>query len=436
MNTMIKWVFTALMCGANIMGSCQQKSKTAPPQSASSETAYKQYKNTTVPKAAVDALSMIREEDASSLDAINIKDFAFAMPGGQRVEANARVLGNEDTARGTNVAPAIRAALQAARKGQFVIIGPGDWVVSSPVELPASKQVNLICIGTLHFNKSDGFRIGPPKGTDPQHHLFFYGSLIGAENLPRHTRTTTQAGMQPQWAKMTNTAVDITNCSKNFVLINRAEGFGNAVRINGGNGNGAQENTVSFQFFYKNANGITLRSTDGNSYVDKNKFIGFYGGSGRIAGGLAINIDGYEGKAPNGEQYNGAFRSNEFHFVVEQVDNIIVANGDITEPVFDITIEAGDNTGVYGENPIQIRCVAPNFMRSPKFCGAGIINTKWLKGGLGVNGVIMGVPIYYNNYQLLGTNGRTDEKGNIIMTPRGVVPKKIRDALPANIRLQ
>jgi hypothetical protein len=393
-------------------------------------------KTQSVPKFAYDALSSIDESNTDKLDALNIKDFGGAMPDGQQVQANARVMSNEDTARGTNVAPAISAAIKAASKGQFVIIGPGEWVVSTPIELPASKQVNLICMGTLHFNKRDGFRISAPKGTDPQHHLFFYGSLIGTENLPKHTRGTHDLGTQPVWAEMTNTAVDITNSSKNFILINRAEGFGNAVRINGVGGNGAEQNTVSFQFFYKNANGITLRSIDGNSYVDHNRFIGFYGGCGRISGGLAINIDGYEGKAPNGEQYNGAFRSNEFHFLIAQVDSVIVANGDITEPLFDITIEGGDNTGVYGARPFQMRSVAPNLVRSPKFCGAGIINTKWLTGPLGVNGVIMGMPIYYDNHTLLGTDGKTDGKGNIIIKSRGAVSKKIIADLPKNLRVE
>lgn len=392
-------------------------------------------KQQSVPKFALDALGNINEDDANKLDAINIKDFSSAMPNGQEVQANARVMGNEDTARGTNVAPAIMAALKAASRGQFVIIGPGEWVVSTPIDLPPSKQVNLICMGNIHFNKRDGFRISAPSGTDPQHHLFFYGSLIGAENLPKHTRATHDLGTQPAWAQMKNTAIDITNCSRNFILINRAEGFGNAVRINGEKGNGAQENTVSFQFFYKNANGITLRSIDGNSYVDKNKFIGFYGGSGRISGGLAINIDGYDGAAPNGERFNGAFRSNEFHFVVEQVDGIVVANGDVTEPLFDITIEAGDNTGVYG-TAFQMRSQSPNYVRSPKYCGAGIFNSKWLTNGLGVNGVIMGVPVYYNNHTLLGIEGKTDGKGNIIMKSRGPVAKKIIADLPKNLRVE
>lgn len=393
-------------------------------------------KLTVVPKTAVDALAQIDPEDAAKLDALNITDFSNAMPGGVRVQANARVLSNEDTARGTNVAPAIAAAMRAARPGQFIIIGPGDWVVSSPIELPDKKQVNLICMGNLHFNKSDGFSIvAPSGGPSPQHHLFFYGSLIGSENLPKHTKQSHDAGTQPKWAEMKNTAVDITNSSKNFVLLNRVEGFGNAVRINGEKGYGSEENTVSFQFLYKNANGITLRSIDGKSYVDHNKFVGFYGGSGRISGGLAINIDGYEKPAHNGERYNGAFRSNEFHFLIAQVDNIIVANGDITEPLFDITIEGGDNTGVYGIDPIQMRSVGPNVVRSPKFCGNGILNTKWLSKGLGVNGVIMGVPVYFDNYALLGTTGRTDEKGNVIIQAKAKVPQSIKDKLPKTIKV-
>ena len=430
---MKRLAITVSFCYLCIAGACQRKAKEK--QKEKEEITFRDLKSTAVPKFALDALGTINEDDAGKLDALNIKDFSSAMPGGQSVQANARVLGGEDTARGTNVAPAIMAAIKAAAKGQFVIIGPGEWVVSTPIDLPPSKQVNLICMGNIHFNKRDGFRISAPSGTDPQHHLFFYGSLIGEENLPRHTRAAHDAGTQPAWAQMKNTAIDITNCSRNFILINRAEGFGNAVRINGGKGNGAQENTVSFQFFYKNANGITLRSLDGNSYVDKNKFIGFYGGAGRISGGLAINIDGYDGKAPNGEKFNGAFRSNEFHFIVEQVDGIVVANGDVTEPIFDITIEAGDNTGVYG-TAFQMRSESPNFVRSPKYCGAGIFNTKWLTNGLGVNGVIMGVPVYYNNHTLLGVEGKTDGKGNIIMKKRGAVSKKIIDDLPKNIKVE
>jgi hypothetical protein len=404
-----------------------------PGKGAGKKALYRDYKSITVPSFVVDIFANIDDDDASKLNAINIKEFNDAMPAGERVIANATVVGDEDTARGTNVAPAIKAALKAAMKGQFVIIGPGEWVVSTPIEIPASKQVNVICIGNLHFNKRDGFRITAPSGADPQHHLFFYGTLIGRENMPRHTKAAHDAGTQPQWAEMSNTAIDITNCAKNYILLNKAEGFGNAVRINGEKGMGSQENTVSFQYLNKNANGITLRSVDGNSYVDKNKFIGLYGGAGRISGGLAINIDGCEGRARNGERYNGAFRSNEFHFIVEHVDSIMVANGDITEPVFDITIEAGENTGVFGV-PFQIRSVEPNYMRSPKFCGAGIFNTKWLTNGLGRNGVIMGVPVYYNARTLVGTDGKIDDNGNIVMEVRTPLPKKIKDGLPKNIK--
>ena len=426
---------TVSLCYLWMIGACQQNKKENDTKKTDKEdVSFRDLKSVDVPNFAIDALGTIDEGVADKLEALNIKDFSSAMPDGMRVQANARVVGSEDTARGTNVAPAINAAIKAAAKGQFVIIGPGEWVVSTPIDLPPMKQVNLICLGNIHFNKRDGFRISAPSGTDPQHHLFFYGRLIGAENLAYHSRKTHDLGTQPKWSEMTNTLIDITNCGRNFILINRAEGFGNAVRISGEKGRGADENTISFQFFYKNANGITLRSVDGNSYVDHNRFIGFYGGSGRISGGLAIKIDGYEGKAPNGERYNGAFRGNEFHFIVAQLDSIMVAKGDITEPLFDIMIEAGDNTGVYG-TAFQIRSEAPNFMRSPRYCGAGFFITKWLSNGLGLNGRIMGMPIYYNNYYLLGTTGKTDAKGNIIIETSGPVPKRIKDDLPANVRL-
>jgi hypothetical protein len=406
-----------------------------PADKAETSSAFENYKTKKVPEFAVKVLADMAASGDKSIEALNIRDFSRAMPGGHKVVPDATVSGNEDTARGTNVAPAIIAAINAAAKGQFIIIGPGEWLVSTPIDLPVSKQVNLVCMGTLHFNKRDGFRIKAPVGADPQHHLFFYGSLVGRENMPKHSKATHDAGTQPKWSEMTNTAIDITNCSRNFILINKAEGFGNGVRINGSNGNGSQENTVSFQFLYKNANGITLKSIDGNSYVDKNYFMGFYGGAGRISGGLAVNIDGYEGAAPNGERYNGAFRSNEFHFMIEQVDSIIVANGDVSEPVFDITVEAGVNTGVYGTTGFKMRSVAPNFVRSPKYCGSGIFNTTWLTNGMGVNGTILGMPVYFNNHTLIGTYGKTDASGNLIMETRAPLPKTLKDALPASIKI-
>lgn len=428
---MKRTAYIIAICFGCISAACQQtKGETEPEVTAS----FQKYKSRQVPQEAVQMLAQLSMDGGNSIEALNIRDFSRAMPHGVKVVPDAKIVGIEDTARGTDVAPAIIAAIAAASAGQFIVIGPGDWVVSTPIELPASKQVNLVCNGNLHFNKRDGFLIKQPVNKDPQHHLFFYGSLIGRENMPRHTRATYEAGTQPNWLNMTNTAVDITNCSRNFILINRAEGFGNAVRINGEKGNGAQENTISFQFFYKNANGITLRSVDGNSYVDKNYFMGFYGGAGRISGGLAVKIDGFDGPAPNGERFNGAFRSNEFHFLIEQVNNIIVANGDVTEPIFDITIEGGDNTGVFGTG-FQMRSEAPNFVRSPKYCGSGVFSIKWLTGGLGIDGIIMGMPVYYNHSILLGTNGKTDRSGNIIMESRTPLSKTIIDKLPSNIKI-
>src|SRR5688572_22506013 len=162
-------LLTAGLCYLCMTGACQQNKKGSETgKQNKEEISFRELKNKELPKFAIDALGSINENDAEKLDALNIKDFSSAMPGGQRVQANARVMGNEDTARGTNVAPAINAAIRAAAKGQFVIIGPGEWVVSTPIDLPPSKQVNLICMGNIHFNKRDGFRISAPSGTDPQ----------------------------------------------------------------------------------------------------------------------------------------------------------------------------------------------------------------------------------------------------------------------------
>src|SRR5215213_9659515 len=108
---------------------CQQKEKEKPKEKAKQkqEISFRDLKNPSAPKFAFDVFGSIDESDAHKLDALNIKDFGGAMPNGQRVQPDAKVSGNEDTARGTNIAPAISAAIMAATRGQFVIIGPGEW---------------------------------------------------------------------------------------------------------------------------------------------------------------------------------------------------------------------------------------------------------------------------------------------------------------------
>jgi hypothetical protein len=82
-----------------------------------------------------------------------------------------------------------------------------------------------------------------------------------------------------------------------------------------------------------------------------------------------------------------------------------------------------------------MRSEGPNFVRNPKYCGGGVFSTTWLTRGMGVNGTLMGVPVYFKSYALIGTNGITDDQGNIIMENHTPLPKALKDALPANIKM-
>jgi hypothetical protein len=159
-------------------------------------------------------------------------------------------------------------------------------------------------------------------------------------------------------------------------------------------------------------------STDGEQlFNDKNVITGLDGGTLRVSGGLAVLFDGYSQlTAVNGEPYSGAFRSDEIHIMVEQDDSIMVANGEITEPKFDITVEAGSGTGVFGTTGYKMRSVSPNFVRNPKYWGNGIICTSWVTQGMGIGGSIEQAMFVNCNGTFIGNRGTIDAAGNIVMT--------------------
>jgi hypothetical protein len=337
--------------------------------------------------------------------------------------------------RGTNNTPALQRAIDAADDNQLVVVPFGRWLFSSPLDsVRGPKRLNLKIEGDTYHNGSDFLIITNAGGMYEQHTVEFTGNATGTVNLPRHTKQTHDAGTQPDWSKLTGTLVKIYNTFQVSVQFNKVEGFQQPIEIIGGHGNGSQENTIAGRFFYRNANGITLTSLDGQSYCDKNVFTGVNNGTLRISGGLGLKIDGYAGKAPNGEVYNGAFRSNEFHLMIEQVDSVAECNGDITEPKFDITVEGGVNTGVFGKVGFRMRSVAPNFVRSPRYCGRGIYGASLIQNGMGIGGTIE-VPVWNEkNWAYYGDNAIIDEKGNIVFRRPPGLTKAKRDAAPANFK--
>ena len=339
--------------------------------------------------------------------------------------------------RGTNNTPALQRAIDAADDNQLVVVPYGKWLFSTPLDsVKGPKRLNLKIEGDTYHNGSDFLILTNAGGMYEQHTVEFTGNATGNINLPRHTKETHDNGTQPQWSKITGTLVKIYNTYQVSVQFNKVEGFQQPIEIIGGRGNGSQENTIAGRWFYKNANGITLTSLDGQSYCDKNVFTGVNNGLLRISGGLALKIDGYAGKAPNGEVYNGAFRSNEFHLVVEQVDSVAECHGDITEPEFDITVEGGVKTGVFGKVGFRMRSVAPNYVRSPRYEGRGIYGSDLLQNGMGVNGRIE-VPIWNNkNWAYYGNSAVIDEKGDIVFPKATATQRSKLSAAPANFKFE
>lgn len=356
--------------------------------------------------------------------------------------ANATFPGSGNNASGTNQTPALAAMYAAAASGQLMIIPNGNWLFSTPLDTVTGKRMNLLVLGDTYHNGSDWLIFKNATGPQDQHRVTHMGYCNGRINIPTQNRTNYLAGTGPNWASFTGSPFKLFNVYQVVIEFNKIEGFRSGVQIMGG-GNcsgcnaGSQENTIVGRHILKCAVGIRLTSLDGNSYIDKNVFSGPNHGTMRISGGLALEMDGnpnlsaFNDPITNVKEiYNGAFRSNEFHFLVELVDSIANCNGDITYNEFDITVEGGASTGVFGRG-FQMRSVAPNYVLAPKFNGQGVYGSTKLQNGMGINGTI-NVPIW-NGGTYYGNNAVIDEDGNIVFY-NSSASKTVRDNAPSNFR--
>jgi len=346
------------------------------------------------------------------------------------VVADAIVPQRGNLVRGTDNTPALQRAINAAEDGEPVVVPAGKCLFATPLDsIKGPRRVNLLIFADTYHNGSDFIIITNPNGAYEQHTIRHEGTAFGSTNLPRHTKQTHDNGTGPKWNELKGTFVKIFNAYQQKIEVNKVEGFKAAVELIGGHGAGTQENTVVIRSAYKNANGIVLTSLDGASYIDKNEFR-----VSRLSGGLGIKIDGYAGKAKNGEVYNGAARSNRFHVMIEQVDSIAECHGDITETLFDVTVEGGDNTGVFGRTGFRMRSVAPNFVRSPRYTGQGIFEERMIQEGMGVGGTIF-VPVWNSKKGIMyGNFALIDNEGNIVFQGPSTLPQAYRDGAPKNFR--
>jgi hypothetical protein len=347
-------------------------------------------------------------------------------------------IGGGDYATGTDNTSALQDAIDAADDNQWVVVPPGDYLFSSVLDSikgTGNKEVNLLFIGNVYTAGNDFIRITNGGGAFEHHKIIFEGNIIGRINIPSHTKTTHDNGTGPDWDAFTGVPVKLINVDNSYVQFNKVEGTKAPIEIIGGGGNGSQENQVYWSWFYKNAHGMILSSTNGTSWGDKNVF--GRGVASRVSGGLAIKMDGYSGAASNGEVYNGAFRSNEFHFLIEQVDSIAEVQGDANYNLFDITIEGGTNTGVFGSSPWNLRITAPNYVEYSTITGRGYYDLSRMgsgsTGSMGRNSNI-DIPLFLNDATFIGASAVTDNSGNLIIDVKKSLTQSTRNLLPAFVK--
>lgn len=354
--------------------------------------------------------------------------------------ADGWVQGFEDTARGTDNGPMIQATINAAKPGQCVYIPRHNdslYVIRTELDTIKNKPTNLWIDGYIITNGRTAVRFaGPSSGEERIHAIFGNGILYGKVNLPRHIYENYQSGTGPDWNALTGSGIEYINVHRLSVRLQRVEGFRYGVRSRNGAvpgilQYGSQENTFAIKYYQKNGVAISLESINGSSYCDKTIFTGWDGGSSRVSGGLAINIDGYAPVVGDGT-YNGAFRSLKFFLLVERVDSAVNANGDITEALFDFTFENGTETGIFGRG-IQAKSSGANYLRNPRWKFRGAVCTQHMVDSMGRGGSIEG-SIYLNCTTLLANEADINEYGQIELKTRKL-SLYLRSLLPPIFRV-
>lgn len=353
--------------------------------------------------------------------------------------ANAVVPASGANATGTNNTPAFNSMATAAADGQWIVVPSGEWLFSTAPDSLYLKRFYILIIGNTYHNQQNFLVIKNNSGAFKQHRIIHCGLAWGRVNLPSHTSGISGTRVSPNWSAYTGTCFTVYNTDQVKIWFNKLSGWAKGVEVAGSGGNGSQENEFYGGWISESAVCISVRSIDGSSFTDKNKFF-----VARLGGGLGIKIDGYSGVASNGETWNGAARSNEFHVLFEFIDSAIFAWGDITEPWFDVTVEGGTWTGILGASPFNCKLnnntgganSATNFVRTPRYTGQGYYDTKRLGSGslgtLGIDGTIKCAIWNINSY--LGNEAIIDGSGNVNVFTKVSTSQAVRAAAQTYIK--
>jgi hypothetical protein len=348
------------------------------------------------------------------------------------------VLGTGSTIQsGTDSKTFIDKCILAAPNNAAIYVPSGTFYTSQPLaEIVGAKTLHWVQDGNI-IAPNGLLKISGPGGADRIHTLDIAGKIYGKINSPFLSKAAYDANTGPVYGSYAGVGILINqNVNSMHARISEISGFQSGLKMTQGFGNGSQENTFAIQKINDCNYCLHLESTNGDSWCDKNYFQGWDDGNLRLSGNVGLKIDGCATPSPtNGEIYNGAFRSDTFHFIVERVAHIMEVNGDVTEPEFRIIIEGGTNTGVFGLPGIQCRSISPNYVRSPRWTGLGAIGTQWMQGGMGIDGWIeMQIWLGPGSLAYIGGFARIDGNGNIIVEVRPGLSQSSRNALPSNIK--
>ena len=200
---------------------------------------------------------------------------------------------------GTDNSAALRAALEAAKANETVLIPAGQYLFRSTIVMPLTtvKKVRLEIRGHVFFNRVTGFVI---EGQDQEFRA--YGMICGL-----NTGATTEAA----YNAYTGDGLYLKNVVQSHIEVNEVKDFKTGIHMsgdrNGGISIGCQYNQVWFNVIHHNHTQIRISTKGVTSEGNWNNESNWYGGQiGRGSPGITYGAGGWYGIVFNKEPGSNA----------------------------------------------------------------------------------------------------------------------------------
>ncbi|MBL7700152.1 MAG: hypothetical protein JNK79_18440 [Chitinophagaceae bacterium] len=172
---------------------------------------------------------------------------------------------------GTENSAAFKAAIDAAKKDEVLLVPAGQYYVNSSIAMPVgpTRKVNFLIYGDIYFGKGFGFII---EGRNQE--FKSYGSIIG-----KNSGATTEAG----FAAYTGTGVYLKNAYNCEVHVNEVKNFKYGIEQSGDKSGGAADGSQYNKIYFRNVHSnyvqlrISIKGTTSSSGNWNNRSF-WYGG--------------------------------------------------------------------------------------------------------------------------------------------------------------